>query len=46
VLRSELDLFRDAERIVDLDAEVANGAFQLCVPEEQLDRPLQLPVFL
>ena len=39
MLRSELDLFRDAERIVDLDAEVANGAFQLCVPEEQLDRP-------
>ena len=37
MLRSELDLFRDAERI--LDAEVANGAFQLCVPEEQLDRP-------
>ena len=39
MLRSELDLLRDAERIVDLDAEVANSAFALCVPEEQLYRP-------
>src|SRR5262249_21331884 len=28
----------DAERIVNLDTEVANGAFQLCVSEQQLDR--------
>ena len=30
---SELDLLRDAERIVDLDAEIADGAFELGVPE-------------
>ena len=30
---SELDLLRDAERIVDLDAEIADGAFELRVPE-------------
>jgi hypothetical protein len=39
VLRSQLDLLRDAERIIDLDAEVANCAFELRVPEEQLHRP-------
>jgi hypothetical protein len=39
VLRSELDLLRDAERIVDLDAEVANSAFELRVLGEQLHRP-------
>ena len=39
MLRSELDLLRDAKRIVDLDAEVANSAFELRVLEEQLDRP-------
>jgi hypothetical protein len=30
---SELDLLRDAERIVDFDAEIADGAFELRVPE-------------
>lgn len=30
---SELDLLRDAERVVDLDAEIADGAFELRVPE-------------
>ena len=39
MLRSELDLLRDAKRIVDLDAEVANSAFELRVLEEQLHRP-------
>src|SRR5215472_4866182 len=34
--RSELDLLRDGERIVDLDPEIANGALQLGVAEEQL----------
>ena len=37
-LRSELDLLRDAERIVDLDPEIANGALQLRVAEQQLLR--------
>ena len=36
---SELGLLRDAKRIVDLDAEVANSAFELRVLEEQLHRP-------
>jgi hypothetical protein len=34
--RSELDLLRDGERIVDLDPEIANGALQLGVAEQQL----------
>jgi hypothetical protein len=38
-VRLELDLLRDAKRIVDLDAEVANSAFELRVPEQQLHRP-------
>jgi hypothetical protein len=36
--RSELDLLRDCERIVDLDPEIANGALQLGVAEQQLNR--------
>ena len=37
--RSELDLLRDAERIIDFDPEVANGAFQLGMSEQKLNRP-------
>jgi len=33
-VRSELDLLRDAERVVDLDAEIPNSAFELRVPEQ------------
>jgi hypothetical protein len=37
LLSSQLDLLGDAERIIDLDAEVPHRAFELRVPEEQLD---------
>jgi hypothetical protein len=39
LLSSQLDLLGDAEGVVDLDAKVADRAFELHVPEEQLDRP-------
>lgn len=32
--RSDFDLLRDAERVVDLDAEVPDGAFEFRVPEQ------------
>ncbi len=35
---SEFNLLGDAESVVDLDAEISDGAFQLRVPEQQLDR--------
>ena len=35
---SELNLFGDAERIVDLDPEITNGALKLRMPQQQLDR--------
>jgi hypothetical protein len=35
--RSQLDLLGNAERVIDLDAEITNRAFELRVPEEQLD---------
>ena len=35
---SELDLLRNAERVVDLDAEIADGAFELRVSELDLLR--------
>ena len=35
---SELDLLRDTGRIVDLDAEIADSAFELRMPEQQLHR--------
>jgi len=35
VLKSEFDLLGDAERVIDLDAEVADGAFELRVPKQQ-----------
>jgi hypothetical protein len=31
--QSEFDLLGDAECVVDLDPEIANGALQLCMPE-------------
>jgi hypothetical protein len=39
-LRSEFDLLEDAERIVDLDPEMANRALQLRVTEQQQHRYL------
>ena len=36
---SELDLLGNAERVVHLDAEVADCAFEFRMPEEKLDRP-------
>ena len=33
-LSSEFDLFRDAERVLDLDPEIADRAFQLRVAEQ------------
>jgi hypothetical protein len=33
----EFDLLRDAQRVVDLDAEITNRAFQLRMPEQQLN---------
>jgi len=38
LLGSEVDLLGDTERIIDLNAEVANSAFELHVPEQQLHR--------
>lgn len=35
--QSEFDLLGDAESVVHLDPEIANGAFQLRVPKQQLD---------
>ena len=34
LLSSELDLLGNAERVVDLDAEVADCAFELCVSKQ------------
>jgi hypothetical protein len=36
---SDLGLFRDLERVLDLDAEVTGSALQLCVIKQQPDRP-------
>jgi hypothetical protein len=36
--QSEFNLLGDAKSIVDLDTEVADGALQLGMPEQQLDR--------
>jgi len=32
----QLDSLRDREGVIDLDSEIANGAFKLRVPEQQL----------
>jgi hypothetical protein len=34
-----LSLLSDLQRIVNLDAEIPDGAFQLCVSEQQLNGP-------
>jgi len=36
--QSEFDLLGDAESVIDFDLQVANRAFELRVPEQQLDR--------
>src|SRR5713101_8706114 len=36
---SELDLVRNAERIVNLDPEITDGAFELRMSKEKLSRP-------
>ena len=41
----EFHLLGDAERVVDLDTKVTDGAFELCVPEQELNRS-QIAVFL
>jgi hypothetical protein len=35
---SDVDLFGDGERVIELDAEVPDCALHLGVPKEQLDR--------
>lgn len=43
---SDLRLLRHFERIVYLDVEIPDGAFQLCMPEQQLNRSqvLRVPI--
>ena len=36
---SDIDLFRYGQGIIDLDAEVSDGAFDLGVAEQELDSP-------
>ena len=33
---SDVNLFRYGKGVIDLDAEVLDGAFDLCVPEQKL----------
>jgi len=35
----DLGLFRDFQRIIDFDAQIPDGTFQLGMSEQQLDRP-------
>ena len=35
----EFHLLGDAERVVDLDTKVTDGAFEPCVPEQELNCP-------
>ena len=37
--RSDVDLLGDGESIIDLDAEIPDGALDLRVPQQKLDRP-------
>ena len=39
LIRSDLSLLRQLERVVDLDAEIPDGARQLRVTEQDLHRP-------
>jgi hypothetical protein len=34
----ELDRLREPKRIIYFDTEIADGCFDLCVPQQQLDR--------
>ena len=36
---SDVDLFRYRKRVIDLNAEVSDGAFDFCVSEQELYRP-------
>ena len=44
-LSLQLDLFGIAERVIDFDAEIADGAFEFCVSKRQLNRS-QVPRLL
>jgi len=37
--RSDVDLFRDGESVVDLNPQIAHGALDLLVAQQKLDRP-------
>ena len=37
--RSDVDLFRDGESVIDLNAEIAHRALDLLVAQQKLDRP-------
>ena len=37
--KSEIDLFRDRKGVINLDAEIPDRAFDLGMPEQELDRP-------
>ena len=37
-VRSEFDLLCDAESVIDLDPEIPDGAFELRMSEQQLNR--------
>ncbi len=39
VSRLNIDLLRDLDRVVDLDADIPDRAFNLGMPEQELDSP-------
>jgi hypothetical protein len=38
-MRSDVKLFRYSDGVIDLDTEVSDGALNLGVPQQELDRP-------
>ena len=36
---SDVDLFRYGQGVIYFDAQISDGAFDLCVPEQKLDGP-------
>lgn len=42
--RSDIDLLRQGQSVIDLNSQITDGTFQLGVPEQQLDS-LRFPVF-
>jgi hypothetical protein len=38
-LSSDVNLFRYCDSIIDLDAEISDGALNLGVPQQELNRP-------